>query len=342
MLNDAASSISFQTIKNGSKLETSSFASFTGSVSESGEANLVIKLDSIDTKIDLRNVRMRFLFFETFKYPEATVRAIVDPAAIANLTQLGRIKLPVTFTLDLHGIQNELQAETVVTALAGQQVSVTSVSPITIPTSLFGLDEGVRKLEEAAGVTIVPMGSVSFNLVFDTSSELSDSETTISQTDTSDSTESVVTPQTDTVATVAASEPQPESVALETQGDFSLSECAGRFDILSQTGAILFRSGSSQLDPESEPILSAVVNIVRRCPGIKLRVAGHTDSLGSEISNLRLSESRARQVVDYLTDSGIDAARIRYIGYGESQPVAPNDTPRNRGRNRRIEFSIES
>ena len=74
-LEGGASSLQFQSIKKGSVIETSSFATMSGAISPDGQASLKILLDSVDTKVDLRNVRMRFLFFETFQFPEANVTA---------------------------------------------------------------------------------------------------------------------------------------------------------------------------------------------------------------------------------------------------------------------------
>ena len=82
-----------------------------------------------------------------------------------------------------------------------------------------------------------------------------------------------------------------------------------------------------------------MVNIVRRFPDLWVQVSGHTDAIGSAASNQRLSERRAGSVVSYLRDRGIEAGRMRSVGYGESRPVAGNDTDKGRSRNRRIEFT---
>ncbi|MEM7257948.1 MAG: OmpA family protein, partial [Pseudomonadota bacterium] len=318
VLENDSSSLTFQTIKNGSKLETSGFASYQGEVDESGAASLRIQLDSVDTKVDLRNVRMRFLFFETFKYPEATVVAAIDPATISTLWEKKRLQVPVNFDLNLHGVTQPLQGQAIVTVLADNQVSVASVSPITIPTNLFDLDAGVQKLQEAANVTIVPMGSVSYNLVFNTGVSHSQSAP-----------EQIPVPAT------------AQSTALESQGEFSDTECVGRFEILSRTGSILFKSGSAELDSESDLILAAVADIVKRCPELKIIVAGHTDAAGSDEVNQWLSEQRARSVANYLVGAEVDADRVVSVGYGETRPVAPNDTAANRSKNRRIEFLVD-
>jgi outer membrane protein OmpA-like peptidoglycan-associated protein len=97
---------------------------------------------------------------------------------------------------------------------------------------------------------------------------------------------------------------------------------------------------SSELDKASEPLLASVADIANRCPSVKIEVTGHTDSRGSAAANRLLSEQRARAVVAFLVERGVAAQRITAAGYGDSRPVAPNDTEVNRAKNRRIEFRI--
>ena len=165
-LNSEASALRFQSIKNSSKVETSSFATFGGSIDESGVATLKVLLDSVDTKVDLRNVRMRFLFFETFQFPEAVITARIDPAMIADLAQVRRKVVKLPFTMSLHGVTQELEADVSVTLLSDEMVSISTFEPLQISVADFNLAGGIKKLEEAAGVTIVPSSSVTFDLLF--------------------------------------------------------------------------------------------------------------------------------------------------------------------------------
>lgn len=89
-------------------------------------------------------------------------------------------------------------------------------------------------------------------------------------------------------------------------------------------------------------MLRTVLNVINRCPSLRVVVAGHTDSNGSETNNLRLSKARAISVQSYLASHGVEEQRIRALGFGESSPVAPNDTQRNKRRNRRIEFAVDN
>jgi len=322
VLDPAASSLTFQSVKNGTKVEQSTFASYQGEIAPDGTATIRIQLDSVDTKVDLRNVRMRFLFFETFKFPEAIVSVHLDRAALADLPTRRRMQLPLTYELDLHGVRQSMETRTVVTLISEELVSVASVEPIQIALSPFDLEEGMRKLQDAANVTIVPSGSVSFDFVFQS--------------------RTAATEKPAVAAAPAASEAAaaPAATAVETSGNFSKEECEGRFEILSRTGAIYFRSGSAALGPNSTPLLGSLIAIVNRCPELNIVVEGHTDSAGPDGYNQSLSEARAQSVTDYLVAHGVPPSRLRSVGYGETRPVAPNDTSRNRGRNRRIEFTV--
>ena len=120
---------------------------------------------------------------------------------------------------------------------------------------------------------------------------------------------------------------------------FTAEECVNRFEVLSRTGAIYFREGSARLDQASRPALDAVVDVVGKCPQFKVEVAGHTDSDGSDEENMALSKRRAAAVVEFVRAAGIPAARLSASGYGESRPVQPNDSEKNKALNRRIEFS---
>jgi len=101
-----------------------------------------------------------------------------------------------------------------------------------------------------------------------------------------------------------------------------------------------FNTDSAKLRSESESILDAAVKVLNENSVVHVRVEGHTDSRGSDEYNRKLSERRAQSVVAYLVSQGIDANRLSAIGYGESAPVAPNDTPENMYKNRRVELVV--
>jgi len=103
---------------------------------------------------------------------------------------------------------------------------------------------------------------------------------------------------------------------------------------------VFFNTGSADLLPASRLELDRLASLLDGNPELRVRINGHTDDVGSEADNLRLSEDRARAVYDYLVDAGISADRLRFKGFGETVPLAPNDSPENRRLNRRTEFEI--
>jgi outer membrane protein OmpA-like peptidoglycan-associated protein len=103
---------------------------------------------------------------------------------------------------------------------------------------------------------------------------------------------------------------------------------------------VLFDTGRYTLRPVAREKLAKVAGIVAGHPGLKLDVEGHTDSVGSDESNQRLSEQRGGAVRDYLTHEGMPAASVTTKGLGETQPVASNDNAAGRQQNRRVELVI--
>ncbi len=104
--------------------------------------------------------------------------------------------------------------------------------------------------------------------------------------------------------------------------------------------AVQFDSGSDNLKAESYNILDQVAQVMQNYPDFNLEVAGHTDSRGEANLNQRLSERRAKACYEYLLSRGLTQDRMTYAGYGESKPIATNDTPQGRSLNRRTEFTV--
>ena len=103
---------------------------------------------------------------------------------------------------------------------------------------------------------------------------------------------------------------------------------------------IFFETGSAVLLPASKAELEYLRSLLVEYNWLRIRINGHTDDVGTEADNQQLSEARAKAVYDYLIREGIEASRLSYKGFGESQPLAPNDTPQGRRQNRRTEFEI--
>lgn len=103
---------------------------------------------------------------------------------------------------------------------------------------------------------------------------------------------------------------------------------------------VFFETGSAALLPASSAELDRLAALLTEVPTLKIQINGHTDNVGDDASNQRLSEARAKAVYDYLINKNIAAERLKYKGFGESQPVETNDTAEGRGRNRRTEFVV--
>lgn len=106
------------------------------------------------------------------------------------------------------------------------------------------------------------------------------------------------------------------------------------------TDTIYFGSGKANILPLSFVILDAVADLLQKNPEIKIRIEGHTDSMGRDDLNMKLSQARAESVMKYLIKKGVTAERLEAKGYGETMPIADNTTPDGRAKNRRVEFVI--
>jgi OOP family OmpA-OmpF porin len=125
-------------------------------------------------------------------------------------------------------------------------------------------------------------------------------------------------------------EPEPLPEILSDIGD----PCEG----IIQVRTIRFDFDSAEIRTDAMPVLDALATALRRCPQRLIRVEAHTDSIGSEQYNLALSDRRAASVYTYLTEHGVPTSMLESKGYGESEPVASNDTEEGRAMNRRVEL----
>lgn len=103
---------------------------------------------------------------------------------------------------------------------------------------------------------------------------------------------------------------------------------------------VLFDTGSATLKPGAREKLAKISGILLAHPGLSLQIEGHTDSVGSDEFNQELSGRRADSVRDYLAQEGVLASSMTARGFGKTQPVATNDTPEGRQRNRRVELVV--
>lgn len=109
---------------------------------------------------------------------------------------------------------------------------------------------------------------------------------------------------------------------------------------LSLPGNVTFPTDSAQIQPQFQPTLSSLAQTLRQYDRTVIDIAGHTDSTGSATYNQQLSEQRAASVANYLISQGINPNRVIHGGFGESRPIATNQTPAGRQANRRVDIQV--
>lgn len=110
--------------------------------------------------------------------------------------------------------------------------------------------------------------------------------------------------------------------------------------ILTMPDAITFDFGRADVKPQFYGVLNNLATTLNQFPETRLQIAGHTDNVGSDASNLQLSQQRANSVRTYLASTGVAAQRMQAVGYGESRPVADNGSDYGRAQNRRVEITL--
>lgn len=104
---------------------------------------------------------------------------------------------------------------------------------------------------------------------------------------------------------------------------------------------MLFSFDSAEIKPGAYPSLDKTADILMRYENTMIQIEGHTDNVGTEEYNMELSRRRADAVGEYLVSQGVNPARIRTVGFGESEPIAGNDSPWGRAQNRRVEMRLQ-
>src|SRR6185437_13531317 len=109
--------------------------------------------------------------------------------------------------------------------------------------------------------------------------------------------------------------------------------------VLKLPGAIVFETSSDKLSPVSDEVLQIVADYMDAKPDVTLlRIEGHTDTDGNPATNQTLSEKRAMAVARWLVGQGVKCDRLMPVGFGQTKPIVPNDTPDNKAMNRRVAF----
>jgi OmpA-OmpF porin, OOP family len=101
---------------------------------------------------------------------------------------------------------------------------------------------------------------------------------------------------------------------------------------------ILFDTGKSNIQNESLPIVDQIFELMKNDPTLKISIEGHTDNVGDAVSNKKLSNDRAKAVMDAIIAKGIDKKRMSFVGWGQEKPVSDNRSEEGRTKNRRVEI----
>ncbi|MFT7287247.1 MAG: polyisoprenoid-binding protein YceI [Halieaceae bacterium] len=165
-LDNARSALKFMSVKNKTIAELHHFKSMTGGISDSGLAQLVIDLDSVETLVPIRNQRLRELFFETVRFPSATLTVAV-PEALNGLGPGETATWKIDATIELHGMSGNYSVYVMASHAEDGSLRVVLREPLVLKVADFGLAAGVDILREVAGLdSISPAIPVSGYLVF--------------------------------------------------------------------------------------------------------------------------------------------------------------------------------
>ena len=146
------SQVQFVSIKNNTVGEVSHFETLSGSVTDAGDVEVRVVLDSVETNVGIRNERMKTMLFEVGLYPEAVITAQLDAEAIATMSDGGVAN--VALQIDLHGQTVTKDAQLNI-AVTDQGVSATTTQPILLTAAEFGLEGGVAALQAVAGLNAI-------------------------------------------------------------------------------------------------------------------------------------------------------------------------------------------
>lgn len=161
------SGLSFGSVKNGNIGESSHFKSMTGRITDKGEITLLIDLASVETWIDIRNIRMKKFFFQTDRFPVATLKGQIDMGKLKDLKTGTQTFFDAAFDFDLHGQSQTIDAELVIIRLTEKTVVVIPHSLVFLDVENFNLLSGLKKLQNLAMLSSISSTvPVIFHLTF--------------------------------------------------------------------------------------------------------------------------------------------------------------------------------
>lgn len=166
-VDSAASHVDYVSIKAGEVAEANRFEKLTGSVGADGAARVEIDLASVNTGVEIRDERMREIFFQVAEFPSAVITAELDPAKFAALAVGQVVVQPLTAKVAVKGIEADVEAQVQIARVAENRVLATTTKPIIITTDMFGLTDELGELRALAQLpSISPAVPVTFTLAF--------------------------------------------------------------------------------------------------------------------------------------------------------------------------------
>lgn len=167
MLDTEESILSFVTIKKNNIAEVSQFKQFVGSIDNKGKVSLSIDLSTVDTKISIRDERIKKHLFNASSYGNAMLEGFVDMSRVSSLKLGGYYTDIVELTLSLHGVEKPVLAEVTVVKLDHDKWLVSSARPVIVNAGDHGLVKGIEVLKKLAGLESISFAvPVTFELIF--------------------------------------------------------------------------------------------------------------------------------------------------------------------------------
>jgi len=166
-LNEDSSQINFVSVKKNTVGEVHTFNGLSGSIDDNGQVRITISLDRVETRVPVRNERLKALFFETSKFPLATAEIAVDIVKINTLTEGEIMNQVLSVNVDLHGVRAEIPVRVQVIGLRGHKLSVTVTEPVLLDVKDFDLLDGLTALKTIAKLpSIISSVPVTAQLLF--------------------------------------------------------------------------------------------------------------------------------------------------------------------------------
>lgn len=167
VVDPAASYLAYVSLKAGEFAETNRFQTMSGTVGADGAARIEIDLASVDTGVEIRDERMRDIFFQVADFPSAVVTAQLDPASFSDLEVGAMIVRPLDATVALKGMEADVFAQVQVARVSADRVLATTTTPIIVTTDMFGLTDELGELRGLAQLpSISPAVPVTFTIAF--------------------------------------------------------------------------------------------------------------------------------------------------------------------------------